>query len=423
MIELLSIKNFLSFKNEARISFKASKDNHLEDYHIANPGEETRLLRLGIIYGYNASGKSNFIEAFQFLKQFWFRATSNKDENTAPTPFLLDHQSRLSPSEFQIIFYYLGNKYQYKLSIYKNIVIHEELNYYPGMRPANAFVRSYENGTAKISYGSKIQISHRAIEEIEIKCLPNMSLFAALNQININIPVLIDAAHWMKNHLMHAITPQSRLTEYTENLIRSNAYLKEEVISFLNEADFNITDLKSEEIIHQANENEYPYFSNSLKYNKIHGSLYSNHQSGHTGFTHFVRNNKKDEFYELSLDMQSEGTKRVFGLSGALFESLKNNAFLCIDEIESKLHPRLIEYILERFLRQQTHSQLLLTTHYDNLFDETDLLRKDNFWFTEKDEDGSSQIYALSGFKGLNRVSSLQKAYKFGKFGAVPDIG
>jgi len=82
----------------------------------------------------------------------------------------------------------------------------------------------------------------------------------------------------------------------------------------------------------------------------------------------------------------------------------------------------LIEYVIEQFLRKSEQSQLLVATHYDNLFDEDDLLRKDNFWFTEKGEDGSTKLYPLSSFNGLNRISSLQKAYKFGKFGAVPNI-
>lgn len=101
---------------------------------------------------------------------------------------------------------------------------------------------------------------------------------------------------------------------------------------------------------------------------------------------------------------------------------LERDAFLAVDEIESSLHPKLIEYIIERFLKESEQAQLLLTTHYDGLLGEEDLLRKDNVWFTEKNLDGSSVLYPLTDFKGLNRISSLQKAYKFGKFGAVPNL-
>ncbi len=141
-----------------------------------------------------------------------------------------------------------------------------------------------------------------------------------------------------------------------------------------------------------------------------------------TEFGHLVKNNKIEEVFPLPIELQSDGTKRVFGLFGAIFKAIEQKAFLSIDEIESKLHPRLIEYVIEQFLRKSKQSQLLVATHYDNLFDEDDLLRKDNFWFTEKGEEGSTKLYSLISFKGLKRISSLQKAYKFGKFGAVPNI-
>ena len=120
--------------------------------------------------------------------------------------------------------------------------------------------------------------------------------------------------------------------------------------------------------------------------------------------------------------IESDGTIRTFGLAAQVQKILERDAFLAVDEIESSLHPKLIEYIIERFLKESEQAQLLLTTHYDGLLGEEDLLRKDNVWFTEKNLDGSSVLYPLTDFKGLNRISSLQKAYKFGKFGAVPNL-
>ena len=116
---------------------------------------------------------------------------------------------------------------------------------------------------------------------------------------------------------------------------------------------------------------------------------------------------------------ESDGTIRTFGLAAQVQKILERDAFLAVDEID--LHAKLIEYIIERFLKESEQAQLL-TTHYDGLLGEEDLLRKDNVWFTEKNLDGSSVLYPLTDFKGLNRISSLQKAYKFGKFGAVPNL-
>ena len=142
-----------------------------------------------------------------------------------------------------------------------------------------------------------------------------------------------------------------------------------------------------------------------------------------TEFEHKIIN--KDgvsKLYKLSKGLQSEGTLRTLGLAGAISQLVDRNAFLAIDEIESSLHPRLIEFIIEDFLKQKGRSQLLITTHYDGLLEEDDLLRKDSIWFTNKKENGATELYSLADFKALNRISSLQKAYKYGKFGAIPNI-
>jgi AAA15 family ATPase/GTPase len=82
----------------------------------------------------------------------------------------------------------------------------------------------------------------------------------------------------------------------------------------------------------------------------------------------------------------------------------------------------MIEFVLEEFLKESKHAQLLVTTHYDGLLDADDLLRKDSIWFTEKQQDASSNLYSLADFNGINRLTSIQKAYRFGKFGAIPNI-
>ncbi len=113
---------------------------------------------------------------------------------------------------------------------------------------------------------------------------------------------------------------------------------------------------------------------------------------------------------------------RTFGLSSAIQGTTDRNAFLAIDEIESSLHPKLVEFIIEDFFKQPGQSQLLLTTHYDGLLALDDLLRKDSIWFTGKKDNGSTDLYSLTEFKGLNRISSLIKAYQTGTFGAIPNI-
>lgn len=164
----------------------------------------------------------------------------------------------------------------------------------------------------------------------------------------------------------------------------------------LQEADFNISDIS-------AKEKETPM-----------GVMQD------TIFQHKVYDAKGvDSFYEFPEVLESQGTIRTMRLAGCIQETVVNNAFLAVDEIESSFHPKLIEYIIERFLKESHYAQLLLTTHYDGLLAEEDLLRKDNVWFTEKRSDGGTILYSLTDFKGLNRISSLQKAYKLE---AIPNI-
>ena len=122
------------------------------------------------------------------------------------------------------------------------------------------------------------------------------------------------------------------------------------------------------------------------------------------------------------------GTLRTFGVETAIYYAQQTGAFLTVDEIENSLHPQLLRLILLAFLRKKTRAQLLVTTHYDPLLNDVSKLndqrifRKDSVWFTEKKENGHTDVYSLAEFRGLNRLSSIQKAYNQGNFGAVPQI-
>ena len=113
----------------------------------------------------------------------------------------------------------------------------------------------------------------------------------------------------------------------------------------------------------------------------------------------------------------------MLGIESAIFYTHRYDAILSIDELESSLHPALIEHVIYDFLLHKGQSQLLITTHYDFLLDlVNDLIRKDCVWFTEKGADGASSLYSLVEFSGLNKLSSFQTAYRRGRFGATPKI-
>ena len=142
-----------------------------------------------------------------------------------------------------------------------------------------------------------------------------------------------------------------------------------------------------------------------------------------TDFRVSVITNKGKKEYTLPKSSQSDGTLRSMGVETALYVAEQNNKLLPIDEIESSLHPMLLKYMIQRFLKTESRSQLILTTHYDPLLNAVDdYLRKDCFWLMDKEENGNSVLHSLVSKNGVNKMRSLQRAYLNNKLGALPQI-
>lgn len=357
---------------------------------------------MAVIYGANASGKSNIIKVCDFIKSFITNTPLNKAEQIKIVPFLLNKTSQKQASEFSVSFYVMDGekavRYVYSVLLDTTRIVRESLIYYPGQQPAAIFERSTENNVSSIKFGQKLKVSTAAKEEITLKCLPNMSVFAAYMQVNTHIVEMETALQYLAKQMMPAIVPTSSLNLYAEEAIKEEE-AKAYILRYLQEADFNISNISSKE--------------QETKKGVVNYTVYQHKVSSGLG---------DNDYYEFPELFESDGTIRTFGLASQIQKNIVSDAFLAVDEIESSLHPKLIEYIIERFLKESEQAQLLLTTHYDGLLGEEDLLRKDNIWFIEKNTDGASVLYSLTDFTGLNRINSLQKAYKFGKFGAVPNL-
>ena len=402
MIAEIKFKNMFSFRDETVLSFEADKSKDLESYHVVELAPDVKLLKLAVIYGANASGKSNIIKVCDFIRSFITCTPLNKAELIKIVPFLLNRTSKEQASEFSVSFYAMNGdkaiRYVYSVLLETTHIVRETLIYYLSQQPATVFERSMENNVSSIKFGQKVKISTAAKEEITLKCLPNMSVFAAYMQVNTNIAEMETALQYLTKQMMPAIVPTSSLSRYAEEAIKKET-AKEYILRYLQEADFNISNISSKE--------------QETKKGVVNYTMYQHKVSSGLG---------GNDYYEFPELYESDGTIRTFGSASQIQNSIGSNAFLAVDEIESSLHPKLIEYMIERFLKESKQAQLLLTTHYDGLLGEEDLLRKDNIWFAEKNTDGASVLYPLTDFKGLNRISSLQKAYKFGKFGAVPNL-
>ena len=428
MIQELKFKNFKSFKDEVTLSFEATKDTTFEDYHVVEVAPGVRLLRFAMIYGANASGKSNLLDAFDFLQDFFFSKADDVSDPTGAIPFKLDASTPNEPSEFSLKFYVGATKYWYELKVTSHQVLSEKLYYYESTQPKKLFDRKYENGQSVIAYNpSTVKISAAAKEEISLKCLPNMSFFAAKSQVNLALDKIDAALDWLRKNLMPMISPTSGMFDYASKRMYNNDELKSYLLDFLHQADFNITDVKSDKVSEKLPQQFVNLIlSDDRTPDDVKEQIRSEQSITRiqTMFEHTVHNERGAETYLMTTESQSAGTKRTFGIEAAVYEAMKSESFLFIDEIEASLHPELVEFILQKFLSKKNRSQMLVTTHYDMLLNTVgdNLIRKDSVWFTEKKENGSTDLYSLVEYKGLNRISSFQKAYRNGVFGALPNI-
>ncbi len=420
----------MSFKDEVVISFEATKDTFAEDSQVVKINDKTRLLRFAVVYGYNASGKSNLLKAINFLRMFWFNKPQDMNQETGVTPFKLDAHTPNEHTKFEMVFYVGSTKYAYFLELDRQQVYLEKLSYYKTEQPTMLFDRQLIEGKSVILFGSSLKISNIVKENLTVNCLKNMSFFAARNQVNTSITLIDVAKDFLSGHIGTPILSSSEhtsaLTLLSKRFISTVDILSSFLLEFLNEADFNISNLKtditptnqSKKIIN-AILDEQPLSDDEIK--NLGSTLLSKEIK--TSLYHSVENERGKETYCLSLDNDEEslGTVRTLGIATFLFITLSKNHFVAIDEIETSLHPKLLEKILYEFLKvKNSRSQLIVTTHNDGLLDLTDdLIRKDSVWFTEKQKNGSTELYKLTDFRGVNRLSSIREAYRNKRFGAT----
>lgn len=427
MIQDIKIKNCLSFKNEAVFSFEATKDTTLEDSLIVEVAPGVRLLRFAMIMGANGSGKSNLLHCVDFLRIFWHRKPKDVNSSTTVSPFLLDEESASKPCEVEIRFWIDGVKYWYIVKLDRKIVYEESLFYYKTVQPTNVFTRKFVDGISQITFNQAVgKVNDAVLDKLQVECLNNMSVLVARKNVNANFPVLDTVCNWADSSIMPIIDPEMSLFEYAKSTIHENKAVHDYMVEYLKQADFNICGLNT----NATNRTLPETFKNFLMMDEAtpsevkerllkEGSL----PDIEIQFVHKVKTN--DGFREMIMDenFQSYGTLRTMGIETAIYEATNDKVLLNVDEFETSMHPLLLEYTIKRFLATKNESQLLITTHYDPLLDTIDeLIRKDCVWFTEKDEGGSSSLYSLVEFNGLNKMSSILNNYRKGKFGALPSI-
>ncbi|MFW6248849.1 MAG: AAA family ATPase, partial [Bacteroidota bacterium] len=249
MIFEFKVRNYLSVKDEQVLSFEATSDTTLDDVFTVKMGKH-KVLKSAIIFGPNASGKSNILASLNFLRQFAIRVMQTKDEETGHIPFLLDANSRNQHGFLELSFFVNDYLHVYSVEINHVFVSSEKLSYYPGIKPAIIFHRKYnpKKDLSEIEFGSTVKILAGEKSMLQTATLRNMSVIAAFSKLNMEFPELERVSGFFKNKLVPLINPKSNLRSWTNKRVEQSDKIRQFVLKMLQNADYSIKNIRIENI-------------------------------------------------------------------------------------------------------------------------------------------------------------------------------
>jgi AAA15 family ATPase/GTPase len=429
MIIEFSVKNFGPIREEQILSFEATPDDHLNDYYVAEPVPGLRLLKLLVIYGPNASGKSTLLKALEFLRDLSIYPAKTKNKPLSFEPFLFDSTSKKKTTVLKIAFVANKIRYNYEVEFLKDYILKEKLQYAPKGRLGDLYVRETdkENQLSKVSFGSTVKASTKDITLIEGNTLWNNTVIGAFNKTNVDIPELRQVLSWFQETLMSEVEPNTDLFGWTTSKVDDDQVFKTSVIEIIKKADIQISGLDVDKKERVLDDKIISRLSSLLAPDEMEGISTSKRiRTVDVIFKHLVRDAKgKKSTHDLPRDQESRGTLRYYGLSGILSTTIKENKIVSIDELETSLHPDLMKHFLLLFLANSRQSQMMITTHNIFLLDDREVLRNDAIWFTQKKDNGTTELYSLADFdtSTIRKSASIINTYKTGKLGAKPELG
>ena len=411
MLIQFSFKNFKSFRDEATLDLSAAKMTEFSD-RVVSEGND-KILPMAAIYGANASGKSNIYNAFGYMadyviESFKYGDEEEKFEEYRPTPFLFDSASNDAESSFEVYFTIPGDKaektYNYGFCVGRHGVTEEWLNVKAktARKYASVFYRSTEEDTLDLS-----GLPKSSRDNIQV-ALEKQVLIVSLGA-KLKVNKCKDIRDWfMANEFADFGDPFTNFflsRRLPKGFVDDNRVQKK-VIEYFASFDEHIKDFEIEKLPHDADSKEETY-----KISSLHKKIDS------------------DTFAAIPLSMESAGTLKMFALYPELQDVLEKGSVFFIDELNARLHPLLVRNFLLTFLNPEIntrHAQLIFTTH-DTWQLSNQLLRRDEVWFTEKDELGISKLYSLADFVDesgarIRKDESYEKNYLIGKYGAIPTL-
>lgn len=390
MLCQFSFRNFKSYKNETIFDFQAETIPEFSDTLLGGD-KGGKVLPVSVVYGPNGGGKSNLLRALSCLITTVAKPVSDLEktrqhfilqQEVACEPFLFDEDSRNLPTEFEIFFRQNGNEYRYNLSLKSDEIEAESLYWRAigGKRTGTVFKR---NGS-DITLGPSMNKS--SINRSVNPKMPYLSFLA----INYNISMIADVQNWFESCI---IRNYAHPKTDTTLMVSDDADVQEYMIRALNDMGIDLA---------------------GYRFDEEQGQLYT--QRSINGKT-----------YELNFLDESEGTKKLIAALPVLLLALKEGRLVIIDELDAKLHPKLLRYVVAMFKNPALNrrgAQLLFTSQDMTTMKNT-VFRRDEIWFAAENAAHESEIYSLYEIRRednerVNNTAAYDKQYMEGRYGADP---
>jgi len=420
MLIEFTVGNFLSFKDKMTLSLLSSP---ITDYGSTNLFLTDRfsLLKGAVIYGANASGKSNFVRAMSTMRRLVlesFEQSSAGDLNVEP--FALSTETEEAPSYFEIVFMIESIRYRYGFEVSNTSINGEWLFETAKQTETPLFVRQNDG----------IEVFERAFPEgkdLEERTRENALFLTVVDQFNGRIAKKI--IKWFNNQFVTISgLSHERYKAVTFDMLDGGP-MRETLLNFYKGLDLGFEDIAIGKKLFDPKElpTDLPEALVKQMITDLEGAFKIDIKTIHQKFDNLNNVVGKVEFDMRS--QESSGTNKLFNLSGPVFDVLNEGGTLAVDEFDASLHALLTLAITKLFNSKDTNrnnAQLIFTTHDTNLLYYGNY-RRDQIYFVEKDRYGASQIYSLVEYKEegktVRKDRSFEKDYIQGRYGAIPFIG
>ncbi|WP_227394388.1 AAA family ATPase [Jeotgalibacillus aurantiacus] len=410
MLLEFTVENFRSIKNKITFSMiGSSSQKHPENYFLY---KNSPILKSTVVYGANGSGKSNFIQALKHASMMIKHSRSfvNMKRKPMAPPFHLDQNCLELPTTFEFVFAIEDIIYRFGFSV-KGTIITDEWLY---TKNSSRETMQYERKDNQYRLGREFK-EGRGLDE---KTAESVLFLTVVSELNGELSRRI--LDWFNKLNILTNDRESSLFQLSAEILHDRPDISSVIIDFMNNADVGIDGLSARKI----EDKEIPeFFPDEVRESMMNDYVvYSEHRVRQKDGT---IKNKKFNFSEV----ESEGTKKLFSLSAMVISTLHIGGVLILDELDAKLHPLLTRYIVQLFNSEENNpenAQLIFTTH-DTGFLSNRFFRKDQIWFTEKSEDGGTDLYSLEDLETedgqkIRSDAPFEKDYIQGKYGAIPYV-